>query len=354
MAVAQADIPHSPLPLRGPWPQAYLDDIHLWLANSGGQVPFANLLGNSGFILSQRIGTAATNVTGTAMTLDRWRVSSPGTCQITQELAPVAFPQFTNVLGFVCPNVGATPPLLIQRLSGVSQYRGDFSFTGFYHGSVIDNFPLDVTLTQNFGTGGAPSAAVRTLMGTIPANTSGALVPFAMSATLPSDAGKTLGTNGDDYLELEIKYIRAAAQAVLQTKFAGLDLRRGINPGVWSPYPLSVELELCGAYFRKSYDRLTLPGAVTSKGSVMTRAGAALASLAMPGLFGGRMIRTPLVTLYSPVTGTAARVSNLTGPADIVVNATDPNETTWGVITLAAAPAAADMIRMQWTADAEL
>lgn len=61
---------------------------------------------------------------------------------------------------------------------------------------------IEIFLLQNFGTGGAPSAEVRTSVASQVLTTS--FVRYDFTATIPSIGSKTLGTNGDDALYFEV------------------------------------------------------------------------------------------------------------------------------------------------------
>jgi hypothetical protein len=63
---------------------------------------------------------------------------------------------------------------------------------------------VNVYLVQYFGTGGSPSATVTNLVGQFDLTTS--WQQFSGTITLPSMAGKTVGTNGDDALILQLNY----------------------------------------------------------------------------------------------------------------------------------------------------
>lgn len=85
-----------------------------------------------------------------------------------------------------------------QRIEGVRIYAGQtITLLGWARRSsgsgnmAVDGFQL-------FGTGGSPSAVVNLTPQTI--TLTGSWAPFAVTFSVPSVSGKTLGTNGDDYL----------------------------------------------------------------------------------------------------------------------------------------------------------
>lgn len=76
---------------------------------------------------------------------------------------------------------------------------------------------INVYLVQNFGSGGAPSAEVATLVGQFDLTTSWEL--YQGTITIPTLAGKTLGSNGDDYLSLRCNYPNDVVATVDVTNF---------------------------------------------------------------------------------------------------------------------------------------
>jgi hypothetical protein len=87
-----------------------------------------------------------------------------------------------------------------QRIEGVRSYAGQtITVLGWARrSSGAGNMAVEVV--QTFGTGGSPSAEV-TGIGQ-PVALTGSWAPFAVTVAVPSVAGKTLGTDGNDRLEL--------------------------------------------------------------------------------------------------------------------------------------------------------
>ena len=359
------DIPHSPLPSTGRWPQSYLDDIHFWLATNAGSTPYDNVIINGDFDIDQRLSSGGAPGT-TLYTVDRWRTAQGAGCTVFAQrfligsganYAALGLPYEARSFLNTAVTVAPLDSTLSQRIESVNTLAGKqvvLSFFARWSGAAI--LPLAVTVVQNFGTGGGAAAPVTTVVSTfnIPA-ASANYSRYSFVFNIPTIEGKAIRTPAtgvyDDYLELIFTLPAANLGTLAMT---GVDLRAGGSPADYSPTAPDLTLARCLRFYQKSYNQPVAPGAITTKGSVMTRAGAANATLAFPGGFHAPLRAQPVLTLYSPATGAAGNVSNLTGPANIVVNSTDPSEKTWGVIVLAAAPAAIDMIRMQWVADAEL
>ena len=174
-----------------------------------------NLIHNPLFNIAQR-GTGPWTVN--SYTLDRWLMSTIlDTVSYTQgqhtdatraaigdEAARVfLFNTFTG-------NAGATAGNWIQQgVEGVRRLSGKTVTVSFWAAAGA-TLKLGVNLFQIFGTGGSPSAFT-------PALTTGASVTlttqgarYSVTIPMPSSAGKTFGTNLDDYTILRIGYSSGA------------------------------------------------------------------------------------------------------------------------------------------------
>lgn len=95
------------------------------------------------------------------------------------------------------------------RIPGAASFAGQALTFSWWLWSSVDWAGSSLQITQNFGTGGSPSASVAvnaTVNGqttwTIPANT---WTLFTGTVQVPSVASATLGTNGDDFLSLSLR-----------------------------------------------------------------------------------------------------------------------------------------------------
>lgn len=100
---------------------------------------------------------------------------------------------------------------LEQRLAGVRSFAGVKISVGFW---VMAAAAADyqMTLRQHFGSGGTPSGDVETAAQTVSVGTS--FMRESLTFDVPTLAGKTIGTNGDDYLALGFESPGAAAFTV--------------------------------------------------------------------------------------------------------------------------------------------
>jgi hypothetical protein len=87
-----------------------------------------------------------------------------------------------------------------QPIEGVRSYAGQTITVLGWARRSSGSGNMAVSLTQSFGTGGSPSSAVGVSGQTVTLTSSWA--PFALTFSIPSIAGKTLGTDGNDILQL--------------------------------------------------------------------------------------------------------------------------------------------------------
>jgi hypothetical protein len=172
----------------------------------GGFAAGKNKIINGDFGIWQR-GTSFAGLTTSVFTADRWRYNpSGGTATITRETftagaAPVAgyessFFIRTNVTS-ADDNVG-----IVQPIEDVRTFAGQTITVSFYAKATTGTPKIGVEVTQNFGTGGSPSAEVNTAAGAVTISTS--WVRYSVSFTVPSISGKTLGTTNDGYLQANL------------------------------------------------------------------------------------------------------------------------------------------------------
>lgn len=122
-----------------------------------------------------------------------------------------------------------------QRIRGATKYAGQtVTLQASLWSAASGNFVTGVNFIQHFGTGGTPSADVTT---TVPVtwttNTTEAL--FGATVAVPSVSGKTLGTNGDDYIEIQF----VTASSVYDLRISQVQIshtRSDLTAGVILPF----------------------------------------------------------------------------------------------------------------------
>lgn len=167
---------------------------------------------------------------------------------------------------------------LAQRIEDVGTLAGSTVTVSFYAYASVANLEIACSLQQVFGTGGAPSGAV-TITAYTAKKTSSLSTSlynrYEFSFVVPNIAGKTRGTNGDDYLNL-ILWLEAGSNYNTETDSLGLQtgtfyitgvqLERSPGPSAFEERPRQTELALCQRYYEKTYRLATAPGTATALG----------------------------------------------------------------------------------------
>lgn len=160
---------------------------------------------------SWQVGTSFT--LGAAVdqyTADMWRTTSGtgGATTVSRLTAvPEAAPAWINSgrrykLRFAQTTSASSAPQLYQNIEGVGTFSGrSVTVSASLVAAAAATLVTGVQIVQNFGSGGSPSSSVVTLknvtwaVGTTEAR-------FSVRVDVPSIAAKTLGTNGDDKLQV--------------------------------------------------------------------------------------------------------------------------------------------------------
>jgi hypothetical protein len=107
-----------------------------------------------------------------------------------------------------------------HRIEGVSTYAGQtITVLGWAkRNSGAGN--MVVEFEQQYGTGGSPSAA-NSVSGPVTVTLTGSWAPFAATINIPSISGKTIGTDGNDYLGMNI-WTSAGSDNAARTNSLGI------------------------------------------------------------------------------------------------------------------------------------
>jgi hypothetical protein len=169
----------------------------------GGQFAAGkNKIINGDFGINQRGFTSSTSSSygfdrfnnivggGTGTATSTPQVFTPGT-------APVAGYEGANYLQVVTTGQSATSTItrLEQPIEDVRNFAGQTATFSFWAKAATGTPSLSVELSQNYGTGGSPSAAVNTVGGNVAITTS--WVRYSVTVPVPSLTGKTLGTTAN-------------------------------------------------------------------------------------------------------------------------------------------------------------
>lgn len=335
----------------------------LQVGAQASQSGFRNKIINGGFDVWQR-GTSFSQpgVLGTdRYTADRWRISGSFSGGETLNITRQAFPLGqTDVPGnlryFIRMErtvAGVAHHVFRQAVENVRTLSGQIAtLTFYYKGTPGKN--IDVVMRQNFGTGGTPSIEVTTSVAT-GIGLTGNWQKHSVVFFVPSISGKTLGTNGDHYLALEIGPPGVEGVVTFDFARASLVAENAVDePDPFSERDLGQEILLCQRFFAKTFPLETVPASATSaRGHLRTIATG-------NGAFGfmwdlPTIMRTiPTVTTYNrDVAGSDAR--NASDGTNVAISVFQPSERVVQILdTTASAANANDNIVIHATAQAEL
>ena len=162
------------------------------------------------------------------------------------------------------------------------------SFACTVYGNPIS---VSVILRQYFGTGGSPSAYVDTAIGAVTLAATATLYNFSLTGAVPTIAGKTLGTNGDDYAEVIFLF---PSGTTFTLNLWNVQAEDGVYATPFELRPKGIEKMLCQRYFHSTFADGVSPG--HNNGS---NAGSSTGSLQYVISYPVEMRRVPTVTTYS-------------------------------------------------------
>lgn len=185
------------------------------IEDSGGSsvIGRKNLIINGNFDIWQR----GTSFTATGYTADRWNaiVSGTGTTTISQQsftLGQTDVPNEPKYYLRIAKSSGATSgDYLSSKNESVRTFAGQATVISFYAKASAAT-TLTPTIRQNFGTGGSPSSVNDAVKSDISVTTS--WQKFTITHTFDSISGKTLGTDGNDHIELLFNIQNAAGDSI--------------------------------------------------------------------------------------------------------------------------------------------
>jgi hypothetical protein len=275
-----------------------------------------NLIHNPLFNIQQR---GASGFTGSGIyTADRWQSLWSGGSQ-TISIAPStdtiraqigdesANWQFVNAF---TGGAGTSDfSVITQPIEGVRRLAGKTVTVSFYAATGSGNINIGVGFAQVFGTGGSPSANIPVAGQKVVASPT--WQRFSLTFALPSIAGKTLGTNGNDYTGLQFWFSSGTANA---NNAGSIGVQSG-GIGMWG-----VQLEIGGVAtpLEKPDPRYDLANCQRFYQQVICNVratGAAVISLLSPATW-SPMRATPTTTL-----GAAGVIGNAGSPALTASNA---------------------------------
>ena len=164
------------------------------------------------------------------------------------------------------------------RIEGVRSCAGQTVTVMFFDRRASGAGNIAVELVQNFGTGGSPSASV--FLNPVSITPTGVMGVYRAVFAVPSIAGKTLGTNNNDYLEVNF-WTSAGSSFNARTNSLGL---QAITNDIWGvnifygdvpvsaadqfrPRDKGTELALCQRYLFVTQLGIVLRGHSPSAGA---------------------------------------------------------------------------------------
>lgn len=186
----------------------------VWAADAGaptslGYAAGKNKIINGDFSINQRNFTSQTTL-GYG-NFDRWLLApgANGTSTVTPQTftpgtAPVAGYESKNFVQIAVASQTLSSALTIygQRIEDVRTLANQTVSVSFWAKANTGTPKIAVEFEQNFGTGGSPSSAVTTYITNNTISTS--WTRYTFTGTVPSISGKTIGTNNDSFLALNI------------------------------------------------------------------------------------------------------------------------------------------------------
>jgi hypothetical protein len=256
-----------------------------------------NLLINGSMEVWQR-GTSGFSSVGATLvkTADRWyaQAGTGGTIDVSQSVQAPAAGDVDRRFGLRVNRTvsGSTNTFIYQPIENVRTAAGQTVTLSFDVFSSVATSGLYLQCNQGFGSGGSPSAAVPTIGPTF-STVGQAWERKTLTMVLPSIVGKTIGTTGDDTLQIFLMLPAAAGNAIWH--FSNIDLRLGPTaPVQFLRRPPQQELALCQRYYQ------------LLKGVIISGVATAAATPAIPTImFHSTMRAAPSATFANTVLGSA-------------------------------------------------
>ena len=223
-------------------------------------LPVPNVIINGNFDIWQRATSQTASGYGSD---DRWYNASQGSTQVVSRqrfaLGQTDVPNNPrNYARTVVTSVAGVSSRVFkfQRIEGVGTFAGTTATLSFW-AKADANKNIAVEFQQNFGTGGSPSSTVLVTPPTTVSLTT-SWVKHTISVAIPSISGMTLGTAGDDYLQLNF-WMDAGSNWDARTnslgqqsgtfEFSQVQMEAGAVASTFYPRSPAEEMDLCQRYY---------------------------------------------------------------------------------------------------------
>ncbi len=304
--------------------------------NGGPLAGMRNAIINGNFDIWQR-GTSFGSLVNLEYHSDRWRVvfNGGGTRTLSRQSftlgqtdvagEPTYFLKWNQTVA----GSGQTVNDIRQKIESVRTFAAQQITLSFYAKAASAATLPTIGVSQFFGSTGSPSSEVYTVAATNVAITT-SWQRFSYTITLPSITGKTLGSDGNDAIDL---VIRMPLNATFNIDIAQVQVEPGPVATTFERRPIGTELALCQRYYETSgSNNVRFSGNVTSGSNYRANVGFNVAKRIAPNLV---------------LTSTA----NTSFPTTVISSGAGPQ----GLVEVRQANAtAAGLFESTWTADAEL
>lgn len=236
----------SGLPLNTDFDGLIDGNFDFWTINTSFAVAASDVYTSDAWIANAGTGGAAT------VSQDTPIVGSEPLWMTTPRKFRAKFTQTANA---------STAPTYGEKITSVRAYEGDSICISGTFAAAVNGSPITaVQLTQNFGTGGAPSAPVITTVNVAWPLTTAESFQY-VQLNVPSISGKTLGTNGNDYLRIDLVMATGATFTVyfsqiqidqngpLLFRYRGIELEKlRLSTWLYTIGPINSPLGFCNGF----------------------------------------------------------------------------------------------------------
>ena len=254
-------------------------------------LPNRNRIINGAFDVWQRGGGGFIATDG-MYTADQWRYSQTGAGG-THTVTRVDQPTGSTLIAGMNPGyylrlsntvVGsATAQIIGQRIEDVRTLAGEScTLSAWVKGTATG---ITAKAVQNFGTGGSPSSAVTTTLGTATPTTS--WVRLHVHFTMPNLSGKTIGTGGNSFVEIQFD----CGSSLGTLDLWGVQLEQNTTQTAFEKESLQTTISKCERYF------YTLTTSSEANLAVMTANAVSTTGLYASSNHPTTMRATPIVTV---------------------------------------------------------
>lgn len=256
-----------------------------------------------------------------------------------------------------------------QRLEGVNSYASQTITVLGWARRSSGTGNMAMSLDQSFGTGGTPSASINGTGQTVTLTSSWAA--FAVTFSVLSITGKTLGSNGNDFLAVNFwtsagsdfnSRTNSLGIQIIDVDLWGIHIKVGTHTtaavDLYNQPELGPELARCQRYFSKSYSIDITPGTAAAVGAAVINTGPQTPLTGRFDLvinkFPQTMRTPPAVTVYNFTTGATGSMRAQNALTNLAATANDIGMGSFSMGINNQTVAATDILRGHYTADAEL